>query len=273
MRLSISNIAWDIVEDETIKDLLYEFHVDAIDIVPGKYFPKPEKATDKEINKVKNWWSSNGIEIVGMQALLFGKTEMNVFGTKESRLEMLKYLKAICQTGSVLGAKRIVFGSPKNRDCTGLNELETKKIATDFFQRLGDIAESAGVIICLEPCPASYGGNFMKTSTETAKMITIIRHPAIKMQLDSGAISINNEDPFEILFKYAELIGHVHASEPNLVPLGDGTTNHKIFFKALTKYLPSSLVSIEMVATQNESHLASIKRSLLIANKIYKSES
>ena len=116
------------------------------------------------------------------------------------------------------------------RDCTGLNELETKKIATDFFQRLGDIAESAGVIICLEPCPASYGGNFMKTSTETAKMITIIRHPAIKMQLDLGAISINNEDPFEILFKYAELIGHVHASEPNLVPLGDGTTNHNNFF-------------------------------------------
>ena len=87
-----------------------------------------------------------------MQALLFGKTEMNVFGTKESRLEMLKYLKAICHIGSVLGAQRIVFGSPKNRDCTGLNELETKKIATDFFQRLGDIAESKGVIICLEPC-------------------------------------------------------------------------------------------------------------------------
>ena len=96
MRLSISNIAWDIVEDETIRNLLYEFHVDAIDIVPGKYFPNPEKATDKEIYKVKNWWSNNGIEIVGMQALLFGKTEMNVFGTKESRLEMLKYLKAIC---------------------------------------------------------------------------------------------------------------------------------------------------------------------------------
>ena len=36
-------------------------------------------------------------------------------------------------------------------------------------------------------------------------MIAIIHHPAIKMQLDSGAISINNEDPFEILFKYAEL--------------------------------------------------------------------
>ena len=49
---------------------------------------------------------------------------------------------------------------------------------------------------------------------------------------------IDNSVSFEILLKYAELIGHVHASEPNLVPLGDGTTNHKIFFKALTRPLP-----------------------------------
>ena len=273
MRLSISNIAWDVAEDEAIRDLLHEFYIDAIDIAPGKYFPEPEKATDKEINKVKNWWSSNGIEIIGMQALLFGKVEMNVFGTEESRLMMLQYLKAICHIGSVLGAKRIVFGSPKNRDCAGLNELETKTIATNFFRSLGDIAKKEGVVICIEPLPTSYGNNFMTTSTETARMIATICHPSIKMQLDSGAMNINDEDPFKILLKYAELIGHVHASEPNLVPLGDGTTNHNNFFKALTKYLPDSLVSIEMVATQKESHLTSIKRALLLANKIYKSES
>ena len=174
MRLSISNIAWDVAEDESIRDLLHEFHVDAIDIVPGKYFPKPETTTDKEINKVKNWWSSNGIEIIGMQALLFGKTKMNIFGNDKSRLMMLQYLKAVCHIGSLLGASRITFGSPKNRDRIGLNDLETKKIAKDFFRRLGDIAEKAGVIICLEPCPALYGGNFMKTSAETAKMIAII---------------------------------------------------------------------------------------------------
>ena len=94
MRLSISNIAWDVAEDESIRDLLHEFHVDAIDIVPGKYFLKPETTTDKEINKVKNWWSSNGIEIIGMQGLLFGKVEMNIFGTEDSRSMMLQYLKA-----------------------------------------------------------------------------------------------------------------------------------------------------------------------------------
>ena len=41
----------------------------------------------------------------------------------------------------------------------------------------------------------------------------------------------------------------------------------------LTKYLPNSLVSVEMLATQNEPHLTSIRRALLVANKIYNSES
>ena len=273
MRISISNIAWDVSEDEKIINLLQEFNIDAIDIVPGKYFQKPEITTDKEINKVKNWWSKNGIEIVGMQALLFNKNEMNIFGTEESRSTMLEYLKRVCHIGNILGAKRIVFGSPKNRDRAGLNDIETENIAIDFFNRLGDIANEENVVICLEPCPAHYGCNFMNTSFETAKIVTKILHPAIKMQLDSGSICTNAEDVSEILSKYSNHIGHIHASEPDLVPLGDGITNHKNFFNALTKYLPNSLVSIEMLATQNEPHLTSIRRALLIANKIYKSES
>ena len=113
----------------------------------------------------------------------------------------------------------------------------------------------------------------MNTSFETAKIVTKILHPAIKMQLDSGAICTNEEDVFEILSKYSNLIGHIHLSEPNLVPLGEGNTNHNNIFNALAKYLPNSLVSVEMLATQNEPHLTSIRKALLVANKIYNSES
>ena len=86
MRLAISNIAWDTAEDEAIATLLHRFGVDAIDVAPGKYFPEPAKATDEEIARVKNWWSERGIEITGMQALLFGTTGLNVFGPPEFRM-------------------------------------------------------------------------------------------------------------------------------------------------------------------------------------------
>jgi D-psicose/D-tagatose/L-ribulose 3-epimerase len=269
MRLAISNIAWDIDEDEVIAKLLQRFGVDAIDIAPGKYFHEFGKVTSDEIARVKNWWLERGIEITGMQALLFGTTGLNVFGHHESQVAMLRHLAAVCRIGKGLGAKRIVFGSPKNRDRLGLTDQETIDVAIPFFRNLGEIAQSYGVVICLEPNPTCYGSNFMTTSYETAKVVRRIDHPSIEMQLDSGTLAINNEDTLTVLNDCAPLIGHIHASEPGLVPLGEGGVDHAKFAAALKQYLPNHLVTLEMVASKNKPHEVSIEKALTLANKYY----
>lgn len=270
MRLAISNIAWDTSEDEVVAALLQRYQIDAIDIAPGKYFPQPERATAAEIEWVKDRWAGRGIEITGMQALLFGTTGLNVFGSTESQDALLKHLNAVCRIGAGLNAPRIVFGSPKNRDRDGLNDAETMVTATSFFRRLGDIADSHGVLICLEPNPTCYGANFMTNSLETSEVVMQIAHPAIRMQFDTGALAINDEDPATVLQKYAGLIGHIHASDPNLLPLGDGGINHAKMFNALMRYLPHHLVTIEMVATEKEEHLVTIERALEFAIQHYR---
>ena len=270
MRLSISNIAWDTAEDELIATLLQHFAIDAIDIAPGKYFPVPSNATNEEIQLVRNWWAERGIQITGMQALLFGTTGLNVFGSAESQSALLEQLDSVCRIGSGLGATRLVFGSPKNRDRTGLNDEETLDVAIPFFRRLGAIAQAHGVMICLEPNPPCYGTNFMTTSAETAQVVELVAHPAIKMQLDTGALAINGEDPFAVLQDYVHLIGHVHASERDLLPLGDGDTDHRQMAKALKQYLLNPIVTIEMLATKNEPHVQSIERALRMAISHYR---
>jgi sugar phosphate isomerase/epimerase len=270
MRLAISNIAWDPPEDERVATLLQRYRVDAIDIAPGKYFPKPREATTEEILEVKRWWTDRGVELTGMQALLFGTTGLNVFGPTESQEALLAHLGAICRVGGVLGASRLVFGSPKNRDRSGLSDAESLERAAAFFRRLGDVAAEDGVMVCLEPNPPCYGANFMTTSAETAEVVEAVGHRAIRMQLDTGAMTINGEDPATFLSNRHGVIGHIHASEPNLVPLGDGGTNHEQVFLALSQYLPGSLVSIEMVATRNEPHLTSIERALRVADRCYR---
>lgn len=270
MRLAVSNIAWDVSEDESIASLLERYEIDAIDIAPGKYFPRPAEATSAQILDVKRWWEKKGIEITGMQALLFGTEGLNVFGSRESQTAMLQHLGAVCRIGGILGATRVVFGSPKNRDRSGLSDSEAITRATEFFQSLGDVAASEGVTICLEPNPPCYGANFMTTSVETARIVGEVGHPAIRMQLDTGAMTVNDEDPFTVVSECAQLIGHVHASEPNLVPLGDDHTNHAAVFRALSRHLPNALVSIEMLATPHEPHLASIERAVKVAINAYR---
>jgi sugar phosphate isomerase/epimerase len=273
MRLAISNIAWDIHEDIAVAKLMGKFGIDAIDIVPGKYFPDPFNVNDKDLANVRRWWADQGIEITGMQSLLFNSTGLNIFGDKKSQKKMLEYLQAVCRIGSGLGASKLVFGSPKNRDRSGLNDDQTLDRAFSFFQYLGNTAKEYGVIICIEPNPTRYGANFMTTSEETADIVKAVDHVAIKMLFDTGSITINKESPQSVLSSYAGLIRHVHVSEPNLLPLGDGETDHLAMYKALQKYLPRHLVSIEMLATKEEPHLKSIERALAYAVNVYSATS
>jgi D-psicose/D-tagatose/L-ribulose 3-epimerase len=270
MRIAISNIAWEPHEDDDLAGLLQRHGIDAIDVAPGKYFPEPGAATEQEIARVRRWWAERGIEITGMQALLFGTSGFNVFGEPEVQDAMLRHLAAVCRIGAGLGAPRLVFGSPKNRDRSGLDDDRAARMASAFFRRLGDIAQSHGVLICLEPNPPRYGANFMTTSAETARMVDQVSHPAVRMQLDTGALTINGEDPAVVLQNDAARVGHIHISEPDLVPLGDGGTDHGRVADGLMRFLPDHLVCIEMLATTNEPHPASVQRALKVAIRHYR---
>lgn len=207
-----------------------------------------------------------------MQALLFGTVGLNVFGSSEVQHAMLQHLTAVCRIGAILGATRLVFGSPKNRDRTGLTDEQVMEIAIPFFKRLGDVAQFYGVMICLEPNPPCYGANFMVNNDETVEVVRQIAHPAIRMQLDTGAMTINNENSATVLQNSAMQIGHIHASEPDLVPLGDGKTDHATVAATIVKRLPGLVVSIEMLGTDSEPHLISIERALKVAIRHYRNE-
>lgn len=271
MRLAISNIAWDVHEDLEVAEILRKYYVNAIDLAPRKYFPDLANVKDRDVEQLKQWWADQGIEITGMQALLFGTTGLNLFGDHTSRTAMLDHLSAVSRIGAALGATRLVFGSPKNRDRSGLGDEETIEQAVSFFRQLGDSARSLGVIFCLEPSPTRYGGNFMTDSKETAHVVKAVNHSAIRMQFDTGSLMINRELPNSVLSSCAELIGHIHASEPDLLPLGDGGTDHLAMHNALQQHLPDNLVSIEMLATKDEPHLQSIERAIKCAVNVYRS--
>jgi len=273
MRIAISNIAWDVSDDEAVAALLRRYEVDAIDVAPGKYFPDPMRATPADMVRVREVWARRDIEITGMQALLFGTTGLNLFGDAAVRDAMLARLDAVCQIGAGLGATRLVFGSPKNRDRVGLSDTQTETLAIDFFRRLGDIASAHGVQVCLEPNPPCYGANFMTTSAETASIVSQVAHPAIRMQLDTGAITINGESAEQVIKAHASLIGHVHASEPNLITLGDGGCDHHTVGQALNATLPEQIVTIEMLAAKQEPPLQAIERALQVAIRYYRDDS
>jgi D-psicose/D-tagatose/L-ribulose 3-epimerase len=264
----MSNIAWDVSEDEAVANLLIQKSVDAIDIAPTKYFPASDSASASSVERVRRWWEERGIGITGMQALLFGTTGLNLFGAPEVRQAMLSRLGAVSRIAQGLGATRLVFGSPKNRDRGQMTEAQANAIAVPFFCRLGDMAAECGVRICLEPNPVRYGCNFLTTTANTATIVRLIDHPAICLHLDTGSLAINGEDPGVAIRENADIIGHVHASEPDLVPLRDGSV-HALVATELRRFLPRHVVSVEMLATKDELHATAVERALDVAIRCY----
>ena len=245
MRISISNIAWERDEEPQIAELLGRLGVTAVDVAPGKYFPDVAAASDADIRKVRSWWNERGISIYGMQSLLFGTKGLNVFGEVDSQERLLQHLDHVCRIAEGLGAKRLVFGSPKNRDRSGLSDKEAEDIALRFFSSLGDIARCHGVVITLEPNPVCYGTNWITTTKEAYAFVKALGNPGIAMQLDTGTVITNSEDTAEFS-EVKNAVGHVHLSETQLLPLSLAPEEHDGVFRAASAIAPGT-VTIEML--------------------------
>ena len=260
MQISISNIAWEKEDEPEIAEILGRLGVTAVDVAPGKYFPDMAAASDSDIMKVRRWWEERGISIYGMQSLLFGTKGLNVFGERDSQERLLEHLRHVCRVAEGLGAKRLVFGSPKCRDRTGFSDEEAQDIALEFFRRLGGIAKYYGVVITLEPNQVCYGTNWITTTKEACAFVKAFGNPGIAMHLDTGTAITNSEDTAEFR-EVKEAVGHVHLSEPQLLPLCLAPVEHDSVFRAAAGIAPGD-VTIEMLTKGRGSTAELVERSV-----------
>ena len=130
MKLSISNIAWDTLNDEKIYSMMEKYGFKGLEIAPTKVmgenpYEKLEEAKiwKEEIKKKYN------LEISSMQSIWFGKTE-NLFDSKKEEKVLMDYTKKAIDFANVIECKNLVFGSPKNRN---INEGKSSKNEKEFF--------------------------------------------------------------------------------------------------------------------------------------------
>lgn len=278
MNLSISNIAWDASFEPQVIDLLLKSGIQHLDFAPGKFFTDIANTSDAQILRVKNEWLDKGFTLSGIQSLLFGTTGLNLFEIG-SQDRMLEHLKRVCHIGSLTGATRLVFGSPKNRDRSKLDDTRTDEIALDFFFRLGEIAKEENVTICLEANPTVYGTNFLTTTEEAAAFVRKLNHSNIKLQLDLGTIYTNHEPP-QIIEDVADIIGHIHLSEPSMAPVTTDDSIHKKIGNTLKKVIANSMIStdiltIEMLTNNSDStdnRINTIEKTINNAKVLYMQE-
>jgi len=245
MNLAISAIAWEPSEDDAAASILREHGFTGVELAPTKIFPRPHCAADAEIAACQEAWSRRGLRIVAMQALLFGRPELTVFG--EARKQTLEYLCGVARLGGRLGAGALVFGSPRNRARGSMPAAEAWRAAVEFFRALGSAAAKAGTCVCIEPNPPRYGADFITTSEEALRLVEEVASPGFGLHLDAACALLAGEDFPASLRKSAHVLRHVHLSEPDLAPVrAGGTLDLPAIAAALRDIGYSGWVSVEM---------------------------
>jgi D-psicose/D-tagatose/L-ribulose 3-epimerase len=171
---------------------------------------------------------------------------LTLFGSAAKRLETRDYLCRIIDLGQALGARALVFGSPKNRLVQGSSKTEADKIALDFFAALGSHAMAHDVWFCLEPNPVEYGCDYVTRAAEGVELVQRVAQPGFGLHLDAAAMTLS-QDPVEEVFQSAlPCWQHFHVSEPFLSPIGSAGVDHRRFASALHEVGYANWVSIEM---------------------------
>jgi sugar phosphate isomerase/epimerase len=278
LRLAVSNIAWDPGEDDVIAELLRREGVAAVEIAPTKWREKPLEATAAEIARYRQTWSDRGIRISSMQALLFGRPDLELFGP--SRLQLAEYLYRVIELGAGLGAQALVFGSPKNRLRGSLALADAMASAADFFRDVGEFAAQHGLVVAIEANPPEYGCDFVTTTREAVALCRAISSAGIGVNGDLGGITMSGDEPRATVEMTRGCLAHFHASEPNLAELG-AKSNHVAAAAGLGAIGYAGWVSIEQrqagkgkpeeggSETARSANVAAVERAVRLAKAAY----
>lgn len=246
MRLAVSNIAWPAEADAEAAALLVAHGATGVEVAPARVCERPWEAPPDRVAAYRGFWEDRGLPIVALQALLFGRGDLVLFGDAATRRRLFDHLAAIIDLAAALGGTRLVFGSPKNRLRGGLGMAQAEAIAIPFFRALGRRAADRGVWLCLEPNPPAYGSDFLVDSRQVIEFVGRVDQDGLGVHLDAGAMALAGESPAEIVAAAGPRWRHIHASEPGLAAVGTGGVDHAAVAAALGTTGYDGFVSIEM---------------------------
>ena len=210
MKLTISNIAWNTLNDKKIYDIMKKYEFKGLEIAPTKIVGENpyEKLKEIELWKKKIQREYN-FKISSMQSIWFGRTE-NLFDSKEEENVLIDYTKKAIDFANIIECKNLVLGSPKNRN---INEGKNSDHEIEIFKILGEYALKKNTVIGIEANPSIYNTNYINNTKSALELIKKVNSKGFLLNLDLGTIISNNED-LTILQSNIKYINHVHISEP-----------------------------------------------------------
>lgn len=248
MKTAISNLAWPLSSVSDVAPRLRSAGMDGVEIAPTAVWPD---APDVPLQRVRDFaqkWQDHGLAISGVQSLLYGHPELQLFD-RSSWPDMIDHLTAMIRLAGTMQADVAVFGSPKNRIRGSLGESEAMSVSAAFFNRLVPVLAECDVVMTLEPNAPEYGADFLVHYEAVVALADLVDSAYVQPQIDTGCLLMAGDDPVSDVVTRPP--GHVHISAPNLKP-PPGPLDHPAMNARLVQSEYKGWVVLEMLPEEPE---------------------
>jgi len=228
--------------------LISEIGYTGIEVAPFALAPLITDVTSSQREQLKQTADDCGLEIIGLHWLL-AKTEGLHLTTSDQavRKATADYLAELAKACGDLGGNILVLGSPFQRNvAAGMSREQAYDNAAEVFKMITPVLEETNVYLCMEPLTTKET-NFVNTCAEAMDLIGRVDHPHLKLHQDVKAMLGAEEKSIpELIAEFADVTGHFHVNDTNLLGPGMGETDYKPIMEALLKSSYAGWVSVEV---------------------------
>lgn len=236
MKLSLSNFAWDLDENESIFNTLSSIGITNIEGVLTKinHWDSLEKF---ELIKYKELLNRHNIKIESIQSIFYGTNYGDLSDNKT-----IDHYKKLIEYCKILDVKIMVLGSPLLRK----NTNGWYRNLSDILKNVDTILNGTGIQLSIEPNTKTYGGDYFYTIQEIVDFIAHNDFKNIKTMVDTHNVKLEGLDPLNDLRNHIKYINHIHISEPKLNKLSD-LEFHSKFSKLIKELNYNGIITYEVV--------------------------
>ncbi len=225
LKLAMSNIGWPVSAAERAYRHLQESGFSGVEVAPGLLFASeddPRRPSPSAVRSARLEAERHGLSLVAMQALHFGLPDAQLFGDTHARGLFVNAIDTCCDLARRLDIGVLTIGSAAGRSFPEqMGVQDAWRLARDTLLPAADRADKAGLKLAIEPIPKAYGTNFLNTLGETVRFVSACDHPAIRVNLDTGAMQISGElaSLVPAFATAAPWLGHIHVCRSHLQPV------------------------------------------------------
>lgn len=275
MKFAICNEMFDGWEFHRVCQYVANCGYDGIEIAPFTFNRNPIKIDEAHAATIGQTARAAGLELVAMHWLLAMPPGLHLTTPDtEVRNRTIDFAKHLARLGGAMGAKFMVWGSPKQRDVVEGDTYECAfKRGVEGVRQVCEVAGSLGITVAMEPL-GPQETNFMLFADDTIQFIEQVDHPACQLHLDVKAMSSEPDPIPQVIKAGADHLAYFHANDANLRGPGFGQTDYVPIATALKEVGYDGYVSVEVfdyspdpqtIATQS---LAYLKETFHQANAI-----